>query len=56
MVMVVNEGFGVFRVIPEPVTEEKRRENQKELDEILENIQKDREARKCKNKDGCVDE
>lgn len=51
MVMVVNEGFGVFRVIPDPVTEEKRRNNQKELDDTLEKIQKDKEARKCKNKD-----
>lgn len=51
MVKVVNEGFGVFRIIPEPVTEEKRRKNQKELDEILEKIQKDIEERKCKNKD-----
>lgn len=47
----MNEGFGVFRIIPEPVTEEKRRKNQKELDEILEKIQKDIEERKCKNKD-----
>lgn len=46
MVMVVNEGFGVFRIMPDPVTKEKRMENQKELENILAQIEADREVRR----------
>lgn len=46
MVMVVNEGFGVFRIMPDPVAKEKRMENQKELENILAQIEADREARR----------
>lgn len=46
MVMVVNEGFGVFRIMPDPVAKEKRMENQKELENILAQIEEDREARR----------
>ena len=46
MVMVVNEGFGVFRIMPDPTTKEKRKENQKELENILAQIEEDREVRR----------
>ena len=46
MVMVVNEGFGIFRIMPDPATKEKRMKNQKELENILTQIEEDREVRR----------
>lgn len=46
MVMVVNEGFGVFRIMADPAAKEKRMEKQKELENILIQIEADREVRR----------
>lgn len=44
MVMVVNEGFGIFRIMADPAAKEKRMEN--ELENILAQIEADREVRR----------
>lgn len=38
--MLVNQGMGVFKFVAEPVTEERRKESQRELERIIEEASK----------------